>query len=105
MANQNPVVPTVATVPGNLSGSLAGAAATVAVGWLASAGYLAAVAAFVGLPVDAVAVAAMAVVGGIFNYGVTHIAAIKSLNALYAALPKSYAEYPAQPQADIPLNK
>ena len=94
MAIQNPPVDIPTTVKGNLSGTLAGVAATVAVGFLSNAGYLAAAAAATGLPVATLSVLAMAVVGGVFNYSVTHVAAIKSLNDLYAALPTTYAEYP-----------
>lgn len=92
MANLNTAPP--ASVPGNLSGTLAGVAATVAVGFLSNAGYLAIAATATGLPIATISILAMAIVGGAVNYGVTHVAAIKSLNDLYAALPTTYAEYP-----------
>jgi len=92
MGAQNPA-PYVA-VPGNLAGSLAGAAASVAVGFLVHAGYLATAAAFMGCPEAAVSGLAMALVGAAVNYGITHVTAIKSLNDLYAMIPTTYAEYP-----------
>ena len=87
-----PQVPT--TVKGNFTGTLAGAAATVAVGFLAQAGYLATAAAFIGVPEATVSILAMAVIGGAFNYGVTHVAVMQNLNTLYKSLPTTYAEYP-----------
>jgi len=84
------------TVPGNLSGTLAGAAATMAVGFLSSAGYLTIAATAIGVPEATISVLAMAIVGGIVNYGVSHVTGIKSLNDLYKALPTTYAQYPAE---------
>lgn len=83
-----------ATVPGNLNGTLAGVAATVAVGMMSNAGYLAIAASATGLPVATISILAMAVVGGIVNYGVTHFSAFKTMNNLYSALPNTYSEYP-----------
>ena len=87
------------TVPGNLLGTLAGVAASLAVGALSHAGYLATAALAVGMPEATMTAIAMAIVGGVVNYGVTHVAAIKSLNDLYAMLPNTYAEYPADKNA------
>ena len=96
---------TPATVPGNLSGTLAGVAATVAVGFLSNAGYLAIAATALGVPEATIGVVAMAVVGGAANYAVTHVAAIKTLNDLYAELPKTYAEYPGdKPLPEVVTN-
>ena len=94
MANNDSAPPV--TVPGNLSGTLAGVAATVAVGFLSHAGYLALAATATGLPVATLSVVTMAVVGGIVNYGVSHFAGIKRVNDLYNMLPeiKTYQEYP-----------
>lgn len=95
MANQpNPI----ATVPGNASGSLAAGVASIVVGYLAKAGYIAAIAGAVGLPEASI----IALIGGLIvagvSYGVTHIAAIKSVNELYSAVPHTYAEYPNDPK-------
>lgn len=102
MVNNNPAVKAPVTVKGNLSGTLAGVAATFAVGALAHAGYLATAAAFLGQPEATVSLLAMAVIGGIVNYGVTHVAAMKQLNDLYDALPtiKTYSA-----PSDFPTEK
>ncbi len=71
------------TTSPNLKGTLAGVAATLAVGLLSNAGYLSIIAASTGLPEASIGILAMAIVGGIVNYGVTHIAAVKKLNDLY----------------------
>lgn len=83
------------TVSGNMQGTLAGVAATVAVGLLSQAGYLTIACAAIGLPEATVSLMAMAIVGGIANYAVTHIAAVKTLNDLYAALPETVDTYPS----------
>ena len=104
MADQLPVAVNVApaTVPGNLTGTLAGVAASLVVGALAHAGYLAAAAAFLGQPEGSVGIMAMALVGGLVNYGVAHIAGMKSINALYASLPTLTADYPKNPNEQTP---
>ena len=108
MENQNPALGVPTTVSGNLSGTLAGAAATLAVGALEHAGYLTAAAAFCGLPEATVGLLAMAVVGGMANYAVTHYAGLATLNKLYAALPQTYSaptDYPeVPPQVPTPNN-
>ena len=100
MGGQNPVDPALpATVPGNLSGTLAGAAATLAVGWLASAGYLSIIATALGLPEAAVGTFTVAVVGAGVNYAVTHFSGVKAVQDFYNMIPSTYAEYPPQPSA------
>ncbi len=95
MANQSNPVP---TVPGNASGSLAAGIATIAVGYLTKAGYISAIAGAIGLPEASI----VALIGGIIvagvSYGVTHIAAIKSVNELYSTIPGTYPEYPNDPK-------
>jgi len=109
MANQsNPI----ATVPGNASGSLAAGVAAIVVGYLTKAGYITTIAGAMGLPEASI----VALIGGIIvagvSYGVTHVAAIKSVNDLYSSIPDTYAEYPNDPklpasqgQANANINK
>ena len=93
------------TVPANLAGTLAGVAATMAVGFLTHAGYLALAAAAIGVPEATMSVVAMAVIGGAVNFGVTHIATLKTIDNIYQAIPTihTYAEYPGD--APLPLVK
>ena len=89
------------TVPGNMAGTLAGAAATLAVGWLTNAGYLAIIASATGLPVASIGIVAMTIIGGAVNYGVSHYAGIKKINDLYDMIPtiKTYSspsDYPSE---------
>lgn len=101
MANPNPVTAPPVTVPGNLSGTLAGAVAALAVGWLAHAGYLAAAAAFLGQPEATMGLLATVIVGAGVNWAATQFAGIKRVQDIYAALPSTYAEYPADKNAPI----
>jgi len=87
-------VPVPTQVPGNLNGTLAGVAATIAVGILSKAGYITTIAVAIGQPEASVSILAMALIGGLVNYGVTHFSAIKKLNDIYAEIPQIYAEYP-----------
>ena len=91
------------TVPANLAGTLAGVAATMAVGFLTHAGYLALAAAAIGVPEATMSVVAMAVIGGAVNFGVTHIATLKTIDNIYQAIPTihTYAEYPATPMEKL----
>lgn len=87
-----------AMLPANLKGTLAGVAATFAVGYLSNAGYLLIAATALGVPEATIGVIAMAIIGGAVNFGVTHVASIKSLNDLYNDLPTTYSapsDYPA----------
>jgi hypothetical protein len=93
-----------AMLPANLKGTLAGVAATFAVGFLSNAGYLSIAATALGIPEATIGVVAMAVIGGAVNFGVTHIALIKSINDLYGALPTMYAEYPGDPLPIVNTN-
>ena len=94
MANSGSNPPT--TVAGNLQGTLAGFVATIAVGAISHAGYLAIAASFLGVPEATLCVVAMAVIGGAANYAVTHYAGLKSYADLYAAIPTTYQEYPSE---------
>ena len=88
-------------VSGNLRGTLAGAAATVASGYLLKSGIITNVAQYFcagtemcGQVESALFLLALAGVGGIVNYAVTHFSQVKKLEELYQMLPSVYQEYP-----------
>ena len=83
---------------GNLKGTLAGAIAAVVVGLIAKGGYIAAIAAAVGLPEADISLALIALIGGGVNYAVTHWSIIGMIQAAYDTLPDTYAEYPNDPK-------
>ncbi len=86
---------------GNLKGTLAGAVAAIAVGLIAKGGYIAVIAAAVGLPEADITLALIALIGGAVNYAVTHWSVARTLQAAYEALPSTYSEYPNSPKPPI----
>lgn len=75
----------------NTTGSALGVAiGGLAVSYLSSAAFMVAAATAVGVPPIALAGVAGVLITGLANWAVTHIAEVKNLNDLVAALPKSY---------------
>jgi len=88
-------------VAGNFNGTLAGAAATVAAGYLLKTGIITKTATFFctdtsmcGEIESALFLLALAGVGGVVNYAVTRFSQVKKLEQLYNMLPSTYREYP-----------
>ena len=83
----------------NLQGGLAGLAATLAIGYLTQAGYLATIAVTIGIPQATLAVVLTGIIGAIANVAITHIAELRNINNLVAEVQqlKSYQQYPNDP--------
>ena len=91
------LIPT-ATTPSNsnLQGGLAGLVASMAVGFLSHAGYLAIAASAIGVPEATMVIVVTGVIGALANVAVTHVAELHSVDSLVKALPTTYAEYPSE---------
>lgn len=77
----------------NIKGGLAGLAATLAVGYLTHAGYLAIAASFLALPVPTVAVAITGIIGTLANVAITHISELKTADAILKSIQSIKVEY------------
>lgn len=78
----------------NTYGSLAGLVAGIITAKLVSAGTVVAIATFTGFPPATVIMCITAAIATVVNYGVTHVAELKSVDDLVAAIPKGYPQYP-----------
>lgn len=78
----------------NTYGSLAGLVAGFVTAKLTTAGIIATIATFAGVPELTVLSLLSIVVASAVNYGVTHVSELKSIDDVVAALPKTYPEYP-----------
>jgi len=94
------MVSTITPSKSNVAGSLAGLVSGLAVSYLASAGYLAAAAAAVGIPEAMLATVAGVIVASVVNFGVTHVSELKLADSFLASLPKVYAQ-----PSDFPSGK
>jgi hypothetical protein len=95
----------------NLQGGLAGLAATLAVGFLTHAGYIAIAAAAVGIPEASMAVVATGIIATIAKVAVSHIAELKEADGLIKSVqdlvPNTYSapsDFPNPPPVVTPNN-
>jgi hypothetical protein len=75
----------------NTYGSLAGLVAGIVTTKLVTVGTVAAIAAFTGFPPASVTMLITALVATVVNYGVTHVAELKTINGM---IPQEFEQYP-----------